>query len=103
MALDKSRLGLENQFLEKKSGRIFCIRQVYFTKLANKCGGVWTNLLHFLYITSEVKQYYLSHRPRTECGISQFYNFSSQVALSQYSGRSMVGFYYVYFFYLRVL
>ena len=60
MALDKSRLGLENQFLEKKSGRIFCVRQVYFTKLANKTGGVWTNLLYFLYITSEVKKIKLS-------------------------------------------
>ena len=32
MALDHSRLGLENKFLENKSGRIFCFRQVYFTK-----------------------------------------------------------------------
>ena len=32
MALDHSRLGLENKFLENKSGRIFCVRQVYFTK-----------------------------------------------------------------------
>ena len=33
MALNRSRLGLEN-----KSGRIFCFRQVYFTKL---CQQVW--------------------------------------------------------------
>ena len=33
MALDRSRLGLEN-----KSGRIFCVRQVYFTK---SCQQVW--------------------------------------------------------------
>ena len=32
MALDHSRLGLENEFLENKSGRIFCVRQVYLTK-----------------------------------------------------------------------
>ena len=32
-ALDHSRLGLEN-----KSGRIFCVRQVYFTK---SCQQVW--------------------------------------------------------------
>ena len=32
MGLDQSRLGLENKFLENKSGRIFCVRQVYFTK-----------------------------------------------------------------------
>ena len=29
MALDHSGLGLENKFLENKSGRIFCVRQVY--------------------------------------------------------------------------
>ena len=33
MALDHSRLGLEN-----KSGRIFCVRQVYLTK---SCQQVW--------------------------------------------------------------
>ena len=38
MALDRSRLGLENKFLENKSGRIFCVRQVSFTK---SCQQVW--------------------------------------------------------------
>ena len=38
VALDHSRLGLENKFLENKSGRIFCVRQVYFTK---SCQQVW--------------------------------------------------------------
>ena len=38
MALDHSRLGLENEFLENKSGRIFCARQVYSTK---SCQQVW--------------------------------------------------------------
>ena len=33
MALDDSRLGLEN-----KSGPIFCVRQVYFTK---SCQQIW--------------------------------------------------------------
>ena len=41
--------------------------------LASKSGGVWTNLSFFLYNTSEMKQHYLSYRPRTECGISQFF------------------------------
>ena len=55
-------LGLEN-----KSGQIFCVQQVYFTK---SCQQIWgcvlqTNLLYFLYVTSEVKQYYLSYRPQT--------------------------------------
>ena len=38
MALDHSRLGLENKFLENKSGRFFCVRQVYFTK---SCQQIW--------------------------------------------------------------
>ena len=40
-ALDHSRLGLENKFLENKSGRIFCVRQVYFTK---SCQQVWVRV-----------------------------------------------------------
>ena len=38
MTLDHSRLSVENKFLENKSGRIFCVRQVYFTK---SCQQVW--------------------------------------------------------------
>ena len=39
MALDQSRLGLENKFLENKLGRpFFCVRQVYFT---NSCQQIW--------------------------------------------------------------
>ena len=38
MALDHSRLGLENEFLENKSGRIFFVRQVYLTK---SCQQLW--------------------------------------------------------------
>ena len=38
MVLDHSTLGLENKFLENKSGRIFRVRQVYFTK---SCQQVW--------------------------------------------------------------
>ena len=57
-----------------------CISGDKFTlqNLANKSWGVQTNLSYFLYITSEVWQYYealfLSYRPRTECSISQFSN-----------------------------
>ena len=38
MAHDHSRLGWENKFLEKKSGRIVCVRQVYLTK---SCQQLW--------------------------------------------------------------
>ena len=85
MILDHSRLGVEN-----KSGRIFAFDKFTLQNLANKSGCVQTNLLYFLYITSEVKEYYealfLSYRPQT-IG-SQFHNFSRQIAFIQYSGPS---------------
>ena len=46
MALDHSRLGLENEFLENKSGRIFDVRQVYLTK---SCQQIWVRVnQHFI-------------------------------------------------------
>ena len=46
MALDHCRLGLENEFLENKSGRIFCVRQVYLTK---SCQQLWERVnQHFI-------------------------------------------------------
>ena len=56
---------------------------------------MWTNLLYFLYITSEVNStisYCIYH---TDLAIGQnavFHNFSRQIALSQYSGRSIACF-----------
>ena len=85
MALDHSRLGVEN-----KSGGLFAFDKFTLQNLANNSGCVQTNLLCFLYITSEVKEYYeelfFSYRPRT-IG-SQFHNFSRQIAFIQYSGPS---------------
>ena len=85
MALDHGRLGVEN-----KSVRIFAFDKFTLQNLANKSGCVQTNLLYFLYITSEVKEYYealfLSYRPQT-IG-SQFHNFSRQFAFIQYSEPS---------------
>ena len=77
MALDHNTLGLENKFLEKKShAEFFEFEKFNLQNLANKSGCVQTNLLYFLFITSEAKQYYealyLSYRPQTECSISQF-------------------------------
>ena len=78
MALGHSKLGLENCFLENKlSGSFFfCVRQVHFTKSCQQSGCV-SELLYFLYITSEVKQFYealfLSYRPQTEYSISHFF------------------------------
>ena len=73
MVLDHSRLGLEN-----KSARIFCVRQVYFTK---SCQQIWVRVnqpfILFTHGTSKVKEYYdalfLSYRPQTKCSISQFF------------------------------
>ena len=85
MALDHSRLGLENKFLENKSGRIFCVRQVY-------------NLLYKILPTSlgtckpTFYTFYTSHLRwnstmrccfnRTDLGQNAvFHNFSIQIAL----------------------
>ena len=38
---DHSRLGLENKFLENKSGLIFCVPQIYYT---NSCQQIWVCL-----------------------------------------------------------
>ena len=46
MDLDHSRLGLENEFLENKSGQIFCILEVYLTK---SCQQLWVRVNeHFI-------------------------------------------------------
>ena len=64
MALDHSRLGLEDEFLENKSGRIFCFPQVYLTK---SCKQMWVRLnqhfmlfIHHIIIiqTSDKMQYF---------------------------------------------
>ena len=76
MALDHSRLGLENKFLENKSGRIFCVRQVYnlLYKILPTSLGTCKPTFYTFY-TSHLRwnSTYLSYRPRTECGISQFF------------------------------
>ena len=81
MVLDHSRWGVENKFLENKSGRIFCVRQVYKFVPINLggCKPFFYLFLYlfFLYTTSEEKEYYealfLSYRPRTKCSITQFF------------------------------
>ena len=65
MALDHSRLGLEN-----KSGRIFCFRQVYFTKSCQQIWGcvnqpfilfirhIWGETVLFIIQTTDRMQYF---------------------------------------------
>ena len=90
MVVDHSSLGVENKFMENKSGRIFAFDKFTLQNLANESGCVQTSLLYFLYVTSEVKEYYealfLSYRTQT-IG-SQFHNFSRQIAFIQYLGPS---------------
>ena len=45
MALDHSRLGLENE-----SGQFFAIGKFTLQNLANKSGGMQTSLLYFFFI-----------------------------------------------------
>ena len=74
LALDGSRLGLENKFLENKWSRIF-LRSLQ--NLPNNLGACKPTFYIF-YTLPEVKQYYeplfLSYRPWTEYNISQFWN-----------------------------
>ena len=84
MALDHSRLGLEN-----KSGQILCVRQVYFTKSCQQIGGCvnqpFTLFIH--HIWGETVLFIIQTLQN-----AIFHNFSRQIALSRYSGQSIVGF-----------
>ena len=70
MALDHSRLGLENQFLENKSGRFFLVGQVYFKSSCQQIWGcvnqpfilfvhhIWGETVLFIIHTSDRKRYF---------------------------------------------
>ena len=69
---DHCRVGLENTFLENKSGRTFCVRQVYFTKSCQQIWGCakpifytfytsplrWNSTTVFIMRTSDRMQYF---------------------------------------------
>ena len=69
MALDHSRLGLENEFLENKSGRIFCVRQVYLTKSRQHL----ILLIHHIWGETAIWGAVFIIKPLTKCSISQFF------------------------------
>ena len=85
MALDHGGLGVEN-----KSGRIFSVRQVYFT---NSYQQIWVraNQPFILFYTSRLRRksamrrcfYHTDHVQN-----AVFHNFSRQIAFIQYSGPS---------------
>ena len=88
MALDHSRLGLENKFLENKSGRIFlhAIGLLYKFLSTNQrvCKPTF-----YTFCTSLLR--WNSTIYHTELGQNTvFHNSSGQIALSQCPGRSMV-------------
>ena len=86
MVLDHSRLGVENKFLENKSGRIICVRQVYFT---NSCQQIWVraNQPFILFSRSRLRRKstlrrYFYHKDLVQNAV--FHNFSRQIAFIQY-------------------
>ena len=92
MALDHSRLGLENKFLENKSGRIFCVRQVYnlFYKILPTSLGTCKPTFYTFYAL-HLRWNSTMRRCFYHTGLGQkavFHNFEIQIALIQYSGRS---------------
>ena len=87
---DHSRLGLKNKFLENKSGRIFLRLTGLLYKFLSTNLGVFKPSFYNFY-TSHLR--WNSTIYHTDLGQNAvFHNFSRQIALSQYSGRSIVGF-----------
>ena len=87
MAIDHGRLGLEN-----KSGRIFCVWQVYnlLYKILPKSLGTCKPTFYTFY-TSHLRWNSTMRRCFYHTDLGQdavFHNFAIQIALIQYSGRS---------------
>ena len=83
---DHSRLGLENKFLENKSRRIFLRSTGLLYKLLPTNLGVFKPTF-YNFDTSHLR--WNSTIYHTDLGQNAvFHNFSRQIALSQYSGRS---------------
>ena len=81
----KTHLRHPSEFLENKSGRIFCVRQVYLTK---SCQQLWERVNQ--YFTLFIHHIWNSNMRRCFYHIdlrqnAAFHNFSRQIALIQYS------------------
>ena len=90
MALDHSRLRLQNKFLENKSGRIFLRLIGLLYKFLPTNLGVCKPTFYTLYTSHLRRNSTIYHADLGQN--AAFHNFSRQIALSQYSGRSIVGF-----------
>ena len=87
---DHSRLGIGNKFLENKSLRIFLRSTGLLHKFLLTNVGVFKKTFYNFY-TSHLR--WNSTIFHTDLGQNAvFHNFLRQIALSQYSGRSIVGF-----------
>ena len=87
-ALDHRRLGLENKFLENKSGRIRSTSLLY--KILPTSLGT-CNPTFYTFYTSHLRWNSTMRRCFYHIDLIQnavFYNFAIQIALTQYSGRS---------------
>ena len=77
MALDHSRLDLENKFLENKSGQSFCFRQVYFTKSCQQIWGVCKPTFYTFYTSHLRWNSTVYHTDLAQNAV--FHNFSRQI------------------------
>ena len=88
---DHSRLGLENKFLENKSRQIFLRSTGLLYKFLPTNLGVCKPTFYNFY-TSHLR-WNSTISDHTDLGQNAvFHNFWRQIAPSQYSGRSIVGF-----------
>ena len=90
MALDHSRLRLENKFLENKSGRIFLRSTSLLYKILPTSLGTCKPTFYTFY-TSHLRWNSTMRRCFYHTDLGQnavFHNFAIQIALIQYSGLS---------------
>ena len=85
MTLDHSKLGLEKNSWKTNQAEFFAFDKFTSQNLANKSGGVYKSTFYTFY-TTHLRPIY-----HTDLGQNEvFHSFSRQLALSQYSGRSIV-------------
>ena len=87
---DHSRLGLENKFLENKSGRIFLRSTGLLYKFLPTNLGVFKPTFHNFYTSHLRWNYCLSYRPRTECGIPQFFKTNCTQSIFRMINRGLL-------------